>query len=160
MPKNEWGVEMKPAYDITISTAWVAKRIDVSEDHETTVTLLCISQDYDTAYSVFIEALPNKIVHWNKRYHHWSADTVCKIRAICPLMDTYEWLQLNSFRHTPESPKLYDLNYKWDVEHGEETPLTFDQKEALCELLGSYWDQTGSSHMEYQFGKVALVPIS
>lgn len=160
MPKNEYGMEMKPANPLTVQTAWVAKLVSQDEDYEWTTKLLCVSQDYDTAHHAFIDALPDHIIGWEMRYRYWNQETLDKVLAIYPELASYPWMKLYEAKFGgAEGKPLYSLGRVWDVDEGEETLLTFEQKVQLYDLLGSYWDNTSNSHFEYVLEKVALVPL-
>ena len=161
MPKNKWGMELKPALPITVPTVWVASMTEVDEDHESHWTLICCSQEHDVAWKAFIDALPDKIEYWTMRYHYWNQERYDKVLEIVPLLPTYGWLMVSSATFGNSDRPLYDLhrNYSNDVVEGEEVPLTFEQKEQLYKLLGSTWDCTSSSHVTYNFEHVAMVTI-
>ena len=160
MPKNKYGMETMPANPMTIQTAWVAKLVSQNEDYEWTTELLCVSQDYDTAHKAFIDALPDNILGWQMRYRYWNQETLDKVIEIYPDFQSYPWLKVYEARFGgTEGKPLYSLDRVWNVEEGEETPLTFEQKVQLYELLGSYWDNTSNSHCEYKLQKMALVPL-
>ena len=157
MPKNKW----RPALPITVPTVWVASTTEVDEDNQSHWTLICCSQEYDTAWKAFIDVLPDKIEYWTMRYHYWSQDKYDKVLEIVPLLPTYGWLKVCKATFGCEERPLYDLcrDYSDDAPEGEEIPLTFEQKEELYKLLGSTWDCTSSSHITHDFQQIAMVPI-
>jgi hypothetical protein len=161
MPKNNWGVEMKPALPMTVPTVWVTSMTEVDEDNESHWTLICCSQEYDVAWAAFIDTLPDWVEHWTMRYNYWSQDKYDKVLQIVPLLPTYGWLKVSSADFGRKDHPLYNLHrdYSDDAVEGEEVPLTVEQKEQLYKLLGSTWDRTSSSHVTYDFEKVAMIPI-
>jgi hypothetical protein len=161
MPKTEWGVELKPALPITVPTVFVASKTDTDEDQQSEWTLICCSQSYDVAWKAFIDSLPNKIEYWTMRYSYWNQERYDKVLEIVPLLPTYGWLMVSSATFGNPNRPLYDLhrNYSDDAPEGEETPLTFEQKEQLYKLLGSTWAKTSTSEVTYDFQHIAMIPI-
>ena len=152
-------IQQKRTETMAVCTAWCALQIEHTEDYETIKTILCLSQDHDEAWKVFVDHLPNDIVAWQQRYHHWHEADLAKVINIIPDLEQQEWVKINrsSMLHDA-SVTFVHLSHNWE-KYDSMVQLTFEQKEALYVLFGADWDNTSSSSYHLRFNKVALVPI-
>jgi len=143
---------------MSVCTAYCALQIEHTEDYETIKTILCLSEDHDTAWKVFVDNLPNDIIGWQQRYHHWHVSDLEKIKQIIPDIEQQPWVVIDIKKHDYFKTEVVYMHHNWD-KFDDMIKLTFEQKEALYDLFGADWDMTGSSSIHLQFNKVALVPI-
>lgn len=148
----------RKAESLSVCTAWCALEITHTEDYEVEKTILCLSEDKDEAWKVFIDALPNDIIDWQKRYHHWHASDFEKILYIIPNIAEMPWVKIEKKKLDWCDVEVVHMYHDWD-EWDNRVKLTFEQKEKLYELFGADWDMTSSSSVHFQFSKMALVPV-
>jgi hypothetical protein len=151
-------IESKRTETMAVCTAWCALQIEHTEDYETIKTILCVSDDHATAWKVFVDNLPNDIIGWQQRYHHWHLSDLEKIKQIIPDIEQQKYVVIDIKKHDYFKTEVVYMHHNWD-EYENRKELTFEQKEALYVLFGADWDLTGSSSIHLQFNKVALVPV-
>jgi hypothetical protein len=143
---------------------YVATCIDIDDWNNQTIRLIAEGTDRESVWNAFLDELPKRIEHWDKRYCEWDATTLKAVEEIYPKLHHHPWftvINVNDGDGQFNDEPLYVLHRHFDREDCEEYAtafLTREQKAKLFELLGGTWYPSRRTQFTYAFKEIPLVP--